>query len=418
MLNADGRKSPGYAFPGEEAVPPEFRPRKLPAAAAGAWSVLFGKNPDRLLMNYRLAEYLNLLHATDLAGYVTGLDPRITYTPGRAIPGSAFEPSVEGSTAPIYFFGDPSPDDALGRLVRSWRIETLSGNRASVRRETSPISDRIVDLSPAAGLSGAVALDEKGGFSCAFDPTPGNVWYVTAASRPSRGLPEVVSALRRSGFASDELFAGGEPYKTFENLWKNHPDLGYRLAGVLLAVGYRADDAGQGLASARTATVAGLGGGENDPMDAAQLRIVPMRPSTADAPASGFPFDFGTPTGRKDMFVAEVGDATDLSMLVVGLDESDNPSSGWTPVFVTLMPGIATPVYVEAPPYTRTVSDGGPVSDDEILDGRVRMSSGNSIRYGTFVRTKRYLRHAFVSVNVEAAIVSGSRVVYSPAWIG
>jgi hypothetical protein len=73
LLNRDGR---GYVVgvPGEEYTPPEFRAVALPRALQRVWQCLFGTDPDRPYLHYRVRQYLALLpagrHAT---AFSTGL---------------------------------------------------------------------------------------------------------------------------------------------------------------------------------------------------------------------------------------------------------------------------------------------------------------------------------------------------------
>ena len=66
--------------PGEEVVPP-YHPRQLQGTLATAHQFLFGLQPDRLFLNFRLAQIMGWLHASDLAEQVFVLDNRITYPP-------------------------------------------------------------------------------------------------------------------------------------------------------------------------------------------------------------------------------------------------------------------------------------------------------------------------------------------------
>lgn len=65
---------------GEEFVP-EFAPLYLPRSLDRVHKILFGKQPIRQELNYKLRCIMQLLHATELAEFVLQLDPRVTYLP-------------------------------------------------------------------------------------------------------------------------------------------------------------------------------------------------------------------------------------------------------------------------------------------------------------------------------------------------
>ncbi len=125
-------------LPGEEYVPVDFRPRLLTPTAAAARRILFGSSPDRLYLNYRLREYMTLLHTTELAEFVTDLDPRVTYWPLRdtTIFADTFKNQVtliSGSAiATIVVLGEETPNHVLGQLRKEFRITVEGMNRSNV----------------------------------------------------------------------------------------------------------------------------------------------------------------------------------------------------------------------------------------------------------------------------------------------
>lgn len=245
LLNIDGRNTPGADFPGEEGVPLGYRPFVPPGYLAAVRSVLFGQNPDRMGMNYRLEQYMSVLHATELKEHVLALDDRISYVPGSPTSfADDFGVTASGSPKVISFVGQYEADETLGRLRQEWRVSVGNGGTATVLLITPPVRETQYDITVSNNISNDVPLDR--GLACNFDPTPGNFWYVTASARPSRGLPEIVEALRTS--LSDTrllpLFgaAPAEPYKTFKALWDSHPFLPYQLGGLLLATVYRSNE--------------------------------------------------------------------------------------------------------------------------------------------------------------------------------
>lgn len=249
LLNADGASAPGAAVPGEEGVPAGYRAFAPPGWLAAVRAELFGRAPDRLMMNYRLRQYMGLLHATELAEHVLAYDPRVTYDPAAADLAAhpAFGVRAEGSARQIRFAGRYEPDEALGRLAAEWRVSTEAGPAVTVT-PVAPAGPAVT--TPVAVADGATADVPLGrGLRCYVDPTPGEVWYVAAAARPARGLPEIVAALRDSPRAGEAFgAAAAEPDRTYKALWAGHPALLYRLGGLLLAVARRSDELWRGAA--------------------------------------------------------------------------------------------------------------------------------------------------------------------------
>lgn len=78
LMNVAG--APGFNGElGEEIVPPDFIPAALPGSINTLRRTLFGADPDRVMLNYRARQLMQVLHSTPLVEYVTSLDSRITY---------------------------------------------------------------------------------------------------------------------------------------------------------------------------------------------------------------------------------------------------------------------------------------------------------------------------------------------------
>ncbi len=241
LLAADGRQSYGPTFPGEEGVPVGFRPPVMPGPVRRIRSVLFGPDPDRLGLNYRLHQFMTLLHATDLVEHVLAFDQRVTYDPtGASWPSTAFGVTVEGSNRPLHLVGTFQADDATGRLEGRWRVEIGSGT-AQVTQDSFPRRDELVSISTADGVTSEIPLGR--GLRCYGDPTPGTVWHVTARSRPERSLVQILADLVASGAVGDLLSGETSEYATYRNLWAQSPLLPYRLGAVLMGTARRTHEA-------------------------------------------------------------------------------------------------------------------------------------------------------------------------------
>jgi hypothetical protein len=243
LLNLSGADRPSPSYPGEEYVPPGFRPLPLPPEVVTPRRVIFGQMPDRAMMNYRLRELAAVVHGTELAEYVYALDPRVTYWPPRSglTWPEGFDVSATSGDGSLTFVGGQLPVEQFGRLKSQWRVEVLGAGSVRVRyidfasgsqQEQDFPYDDPVPL-PGSPLSVRVIGEE------------GDAWTVNGLAKPDNGMPEIVavleSAMGPSGAA--RLFGQdpAEPMLTFRNLWRDHPETPYRLGGVAMALAYRAD---------------------------------------------------------------------------------------------------------------------------------------------------------------------------------
>jgi hypothetical protein len=238
--------------PGEEYVP-SYRPKVLTSVLLAIRRILFGSDPDRLYLNYRLREYMTLLHSTELEEYILALDSRVTYYPTRDdvfFPGTFVNTvtQVSGSSQlSLSLQGDPVANQQLGRASHTYRLAVVGSEQVKVNTLTTPLQEDLVAVTVNNGLSSLIPLPGSG--LTARISTPDvlttSVWLVEARVRPTRNMADVVTLLRTNLGATRllELFGAApeEPYKTFRNLWFDHPAAAYQLGGLLLAVIYRTD---------------------------------------------------------------------------------------------------------------------------------------------------------------------------------
>lgn len=256
LLNLDG-PSPDPTAPGEEFLPASFKAIPLPTTLQTVRRILFGSQPDRLMLNYRLREIMSLLHCSELAEYVLALDPRVTYWPltDQSLFDATFGlqiTQVAGLAAKLAVLGSPQPNHSLGQLRQNWRLEITTTDQATIARRTLPLTTTIATFTVTSGLSSAIALPGSNLTACIQPANPGwfaymagAAWDITSTVRPSLRLEDLLVTLDTAlgDVAVADIFGSVpvEPYRTFLNLWRNHPWLAYRLGGLLLAVIYRTD---------------------------------------------------------------------------------------------------------------------------------------------------------------------------------
>lgn len=242
LLNR-GRDGTHYASPGEEYIDPGFVPRQQPPELRRALSQLLGSSPDRLYLNYRLHQVMQLLHSTELEQYVYHLDPRVTYLPltNMDFTADVFGQTVEAfNAAPaLLVHGDHAADEGLGVTTISWRLDVLNSTQVQVQRLSPPYTSHSVDYVSSGGLSSYVELPGSQ-LRCKFqtEDVVGRGWLVTSRARPTEDLSLRFARLQQT--LDDRLltavFAGrSEPWLTLRNSYYDNPLFPYQCSGLLLA---------------------------------------------------------------------------------------------------------------------------------------------------------------------------------------
>ena len=251
LLNRDSSLFPGYDFPGEHVVPDDYKALELPGYLNRARSVLFGGNPDRAMLNYRLNQFMQLLHATEYTKYITNLDSRITYLdPARRelFSDDLFTPvanQLAGATADVYLQGEQEAPDAHGRLHQLFDMEITGATTVRVKQYAPQQKTTDYDVTFSGGLSNRIPLGSSGWGVLLGSSQVGAKWQFNFYMRPSWSLGQVAIPFRSIGEPTlNGLFGitNEEPYKTFRNLWYTHLDTPLALTGLLLAVIYRTEE--------------------------------------------------------------------------------------------------------------------------------------------------------------------------------
>jgi hypothetical protein len=236
-------------IPGEEYVPAAFQPQFLPQDLASVRNLLFGPSPDRAMLNYRLREYLTLVHSTELESHVLDLDPRVTYWPPHdiglfkdALLGSVITLIAGSTTWGINIIGNPSGVKNNSFLLTNWQIRVLDASSINVKNLTQGLSTTY-PYTVTNGLTGNIPLT---GSTLSFILTVGNTiyptWGIQHLARPLLELPDIYAGLNagintgvNSLFVSDQ-----EPYKTCHQLWvTDNVPIAYKLGAIVTALGYK-----------------------------------------------------------------------------------------------------------------------------------------------------------------------------------
>lgn len=242
LLNRAGDHGYGWDFPGEEFVPPLFKAKTVPAFLQSGLKILFGANPDRLFLNYRMRQIMTLLHSTELAEFVLGLDSRVTYWPVTSdeFVDTVFQPAIERFTGPgeLFLVGSHTPDDGAGSVELQWLVEVLSGGLVQVTRQTPPMASEIYAYTTSKQLSSQVPLMGTGYSFRLQGEAVGSTWLVVSRVRPAKDFSETLqSAAKTMGI--DLLFLSPtEPVPTLRSIWGQHPLFAYKYGALLLGIAY------------------------------------------------------------------------------------------------------------------------------------------------------------------------------------
>lgn len=250
LMNVSRNSSDFQEFPGDEFIDPDF----LPVVARGFSApglqqirdLLFGISPDRLFLNFRVQQIMGLLESTDLRDYVKYHDRRITY---RANDTSffdklTFQPRVTGGTVvnAVHLSGTPNSPDTLGISNHRFSLSVI-GNSLTVSVSGRFISETAYTLSYTDGFSQAIPLPGTGlGFRLEQSKVVNGGATIVVWLRPTLNLADLEPKFKRLPAETYTYLFGQtavEPYLTFKNCWESHPQLPYRMAGILLAYAFR-----------------------------------------------------------------------------------------------------------------------------------------------------------------------------------
>jgi len=250
LMNIDGSNGVFNDYPGDELIPESYQQLELPTYLDVFRSRLFGASPDRGMLNYRAAQLLTMIEATELQQFVLELDSRITYSshPRQLALPTTFQPRIRsygtGSTDILTVIGKPISPDVTGITRYDFEL-TISGSTLEIQRLSPPVQSKSELIELTDGLSQAITLPLSGYKVRVNTDTDGLQWRIDGFLRPTADLNSIERNLHSVGEPYLlELFGtqDTEPFNTFRNCWKNHPEFVYRLGGLVLAMIYRTEE--------------------------------------------------------------------------------------------------------------------------------------------------------------------------------
>jgi len=251
LLNLPGEQSPVDDLFAEELIPADYVPVDTAGYLDTVRKALFGNAPDRSMLNYRVRQYLSLIHATELSQFVTAFDHRITYdVTSNDLVGYEFGLTSRqidgGPTSRMFFFGSQKIPDITGKIAYRFDVRFLSSSSLQVTRQYPNPASSIFDAGdPGEQLTPQIPLEDTG-FSFSADKNNLDARFVVSGTlRPQWDMSIPETLLRSIGeTVTVQLFGAGsvEPYSSLRNLWQYHKDMPYRLGAVVVALVYRMEE--------------------------------------------------------------------------------------------------------------------------------------------------------------------------------
>ena len=253
--NQDGPGSFGYEY-----VPANYAAVKLPSQLDIIRRIFFGATPDAAGLNYRLREFMPLLHMTEIVQYTLMDDPRFTYslTDDRLFRETYTPQLVDVKTGLGVSFIIPPGADVTdsGQLQYSCSCVPATGGQwgdtgnPSNVFATPPVGDPALGTS---GLSNPLQLPKSGGISMRLQGgtlLPNESFKISYIRKPKTPLNMLVPKLQQvlSEETALHLFGAGNPgrFEQFAAWWYESQQLHFQIAGILLALAHRTDLVRQG----------------------------------------------------------------------------------------------------------------------------------------------------------------------------
>ncbi len=244
LLNR-GREGHGLDEYGEEYIPTSFVPRKLNQALSLAHSALFGGSPDRLFLNYRMRQLMQLMHASPMESDILHKDSRVTYLPFKDdLFEAAFRVELNQLAGPstiVHVSGMHDANMSAGIVEQLWDVEVTGLNEVTVNKRRKPLQTATYawfddNPIPLAGSNLSIHLHTA---------TVGYRAQVRSRARPAMDISEVLAGLS-TAFGErglQEVFPplAPEPVATWYRIWNESHLSAMRFTALLLAMAERID---------------------------------------------------------------------------------------------------------------------------------------------------------------------------------
>ena len=234
LLNINGNNWPGLEYPGEELVDPMFHQKTLSGHASTVYKIIFGENPDRAYLNYRLRQLTTMWHDGLLHEIVTAKDDRLTYWPIKfASPMTGYGVvKVEGinnTSASAYSVLEvPLADDRLGRSQFILDLE-VSGTSCSIIDEKTGLRSTVTSFGGYFNLLNDIKVSIGDGHHRA-----------TAFLKPGKDIGQILTDCEAVIGSAIELqmFSGKEDLK---QLWRRSNSPADKLGALSLSLAIEID---------------------------------------------------------------------------------------------------------------------------------------------------------------------------------
>lgn len=247
ILNRGAADRPELGTYGEEYIPAAYQRLDYAGHLQRVRNTLLGTFGDPLYENYRLAQYMSIVHANQYTEELAlGLDSRFTYRP--------FEPSfmsfdtsietqeINSKGLVLSATGTPTVNESVGRALYRSSVRTLAGPSLAVK-DVSNNQWVEYDVTITSSETNTIEL-ENGVLLQITVPgawEEGAEWLVTSMARPTKDLGYFVASLDSLGPNTlYSLFQASSD--TYRNLWYSGVSLVDQLGGVLGAFIHAAEE--------------------------------------------------------------------------------------------------------------------------------------------------------------------------------
>ena len=235
-----GRAGHGLDIPGEEYTPPDFLPRTLPIGLVRMYNVLFGTKPDRLFINYRMRQIMQLIHATPLGDTVGDT----TYIPFRAdFTTDVFNTTVSqqsDAAVPVYIRGTHSADINNGYTGYKWRVQKTAADAVTLTQLMPLQVSTVIPITFTSGLSSIITLG-AGSLNTRFGQADNGYQYtITTTVKPNRDLSTVLqnAVTTTTELTEQDVFAPelSAMQSMYYDVWQTHAQFTMRYAALFMAL--------------------------------------------------------------------------------------------------------------------------------------------------------------------------------------